>query len=176
MSIRRVVLDTNIIVSALLTPEGNPAKIYTMFLLEAISLVFSAKIIEEYQDVLYRPRFQFMLNKIETVLSAIRQYGAFPAHEAVQAPVRGDQACAGAQVQVIRVCQYDARAHGPQHVGRHGLYGRLGAHRHENGRLHLAAGRAEPAEPCHGAPVFFYEGPYPPQGLRSNSQASPYPD
>ena len=75
MNIRRVVLDTNIIVSALLTPEGNPAKIYTMFLSETISLVYSAKTIEEYQDVLYRPCFQFMLNKIETVLSAIRQYG-----------------------------------------------------------------------------------------------------
>lgn len=56
MNTRRVVLDTNIFVSALISPMGNPAKIYRMFFTGAISLVYSADIFEEYQDVLHRPR------------------------------------------------------------------------------------------------------------------------
>ncbi len=70
-----VVLDTNVLVSALLSPEGNPAKIYRMFLSGALSLVFNAEIFEEYQDVLYRPHFRFQPNDISIVLTAIRQYG-----------------------------------------------------------------------------------------------------
>ena len=54
MIINRVVLDTNIFVSALLTPKGKPAQIYRMFLEGTLSLVFSMGIFEEYQDVLRR--------------------------------------------------------------------------------------------------------------------------
>ena len=75
MSMRRIVLDTNILVSALLSPEGNPAKIYKMFLTGVLSLVFSADIFEEYQDVLYRPRLHIPANDAEIVFAAIRQYG-----------------------------------------------------------------------------------------------------
>ena len=75
MNVRRVVLDTNILVSALLSPEGNPAKIYKMFLTGALSLVFSADIFDEYQDVLRRPRLRLPSNEIETVLASIRQHG-----------------------------------------------------------------------------------------------------
>ena len=49
MNIHRVVLDTNILASALLTPTGNPAKIYKMFLIGALSLVLSTDIFEEYE-------------------------------------------------------------------------------------------------------------------------------
>ena len=71
----RVVLDTNILVSALLSPSGNPAKIYRMFLTGALALVFSADIFAEYQDVLHRPRLQIPANDAEIVLAAILQYG-----------------------------------------------------------------------------------------------------
>ncbi|GHU65712.1 hypothetical protein AGMMS49983_13900 [Clostridia bacterium] len=51
-----VVLDTNILVSALLSPLGNPAKIYRMFLTENLKVAYSSEIISEYKDVLFRPR------------------------------------------------------------------------------------------------------------------------
>jgi putative PIN family toxin of toxin-antitoxin system len=70
-----VVLDTNIIVSALLSPTGNPAKIYRMFLTGALSLVLSADIFEEYQEVLQRPRLCIPVDDAKTVLAAIWQYG-----------------------------------------------------------------------------------------------------
>ncbi|MDR1539274.1 MAG: putative toxin-antitoxin system toxin component, PIN family [Clostridiales bacterium] len=75
MNMPRVVLDTNILVSALLSPLGNPAKIYRMFLTETLELVFSEDIFTEYEDVLFRPRLRISPVDAETVLAAIRQNG-----------------------------------------------------------------------------------------------------
>ena len=71
----RVVIDTNILVSALLSPSGNPAKVYRMFLTGLLFLVYSESIMEEYEDVLYRPRLNILKGDADTVLEAIRQYG-----------------------------------------------------------------------------------------------------
>ena len=70
-----VVLDTNILVSALLSPLGNPAKVYKMFLTGVLTLVYSADILTEYQDVLHRPQLGIPADDADTVLAAIRQYG-----------------------------------------------------------------------------------------------------
>ncbi|MDR1077764.1 MAG: putative toxin-antitoxin system toxin component, PIN family [Propionibacteriaceae bacterium] len=70
-----VVLDTNVLVSALLTPLGNPAKIYRMFMTETIKVVYCAEIIAEYGDVLERPRLKIPADAAETVLAAIREHG-----------------------------------------------------------------------------------------------------
>ena len=75
MNIPRVVLDTNVIVSALLSPLGNPAKIYRMFLTRLLTLISSSNILDEYQDVLGRQRLGIPADDAETVLSAIKQYG-----------------------------------------------------------------------------------------------------
>jgi len=75
MNIRRVVLDTNILVSALLSPTGNPARIYKMFLTGVLSLVLSRDIFEEYQEVLQRPRLRIPANDAKTVLAAVWLYG-----------------------------------------------------------------------------------------------------
>ncbi|MDR2605760.1 MAG: putative toxin-antitoxin system toxin component, PIN family [Oscillospiraceae bacterium] len=71
----KIVLDTNVLVSALLTPAGNPAKIYRMFLIGVIPLVLSDGIYAEYRDVLFRPRLRFPSDAVGTILAAIRQYG-----------------------------------------------------------------------------------------------------
>jgi putative PIN family toxin of toxin-antitoxin system len=52
----RVVLDTNVVVSAAIVKEGNPAKIFEMLLLEEIENYTTKEIIEEIKDVLNRPR------------------------------------------------------------------------------------------------------------------------
>ncbi|MCL2830380.1 MAG: putative toxin-antitoxin system toxin component, PIN family [Betaproteobacteria bacterium] len=75
MSALRVVLDTNILVSALLSPLGKPAKIYKMFLAGTLDLVISVEIFAEYQEVLRRPRLKIPAADLETVLAAIGQYG-----------------------------------------------------------------------------------------------------
>ena len=58
MMLKRVVIDTNVLASALMTPTGNPAKVFKMFLAETIVLVYSEEIMFEYEDVLYRPRLR----------------------------------------------------------------------------------------------------------------------
>jgi putative PIN family toxin of toxin-antitoxin system len=75
MSSLRAVLDTNILVSALLTKHGNPAKIYRMFLAQMLDIVISKDIIVEYEDVLHRPRLAIPVPDADTVLAVICQYG-----------------------------------------------------------------------------------------------------
>jgi putative PIN family toxin of toxin-antitoxin system len=72
---RRVVLDTNVIVSASLSRNGNPAKIYRMFLAGVLPLVYCEEILAEYEDVLYRPHLKIPRDEADTVLTAIRQHG-----------------------------------------------------------------------------------------------------
>ena len=75
MKSNRVVLDTNVLVSALMSSLGNPAKIFKMFLSETIVLVFSEDIMLEYNDVLYRPHLHIPADDADKVLNAIRLYG-----------------------------------------------------------------------------------------------------
>jgi putative PIN family toxin of toxin-antitoxin system len=53
----RIVLDTNVIVSGLLNPEGNPGRILDLFLAGEITLLADDRILAEYRAVLRRPKF-----------------------------------------------------------------------------------------------------------------------
>jgi putative PIN family toxin of toxin-antitoxin system len=46
-----VVLDTNILVSAMLTADGNPAKIVELVLDEELPVCYSREIMAEYEEV-----------------------------------------------------------------------------------------------------------------------------
>jgi putative PIN family toxin of toxin-antitoxin system len=72
---RRVVLDTNIIVSALWSANGNAAKIFEMFLAGEIVLCYDSRIISEYRGVLNRPKFAFRRSKIGAVINRVRNDG-----------------------------------------------------------------------------------------------------
>jgi len=52
----RIVLDTNVVVSALRNEDGNPALVVELILTGAITLVYSAAILAENREVLARPR------------------------------------------------------------------------------------------------------------------------
>ena len=53
----RVVLDTNVVVSACLTPEGAPATIVELALLGAFTLCLSPAVLAKYREVLAREKF-----------------------------------------------------------------------------------------------------------------------
>ena len=56
---RLVVLDTNVIVSASISPAGPPAKIITGWVLGgAVQLVTSPQVVAEYREVVRRPKFR----------------------------------------------------------------------------------------------------------------------
>ena len=52
-------LDTNVLVSGLLSPFGPPGEIVRMVSSGAVVLCLDARIFAEYDDVLARPRFGF---------------------------------------------------------------------------------------------------------------------
>ena len=71
------VIDTNVIISALLSRHQDTAtvKILDHLYDRTIIPVYNDEILEEYVDVLQRPKFNFPDNVIKTTLEAIRKGG-----------------------------------------------------------------------------------------------------
>ena len=65
------VIDTNVIVSALLIPESIPAHIISLVKTNLVIPLVNDEIITEYSLVLHRPKFNFTNNKIEEMLDII---------------------------------------------------------------------------------------------------------
>jgi putative PIN family toxin of toxin-antitoxin system len=61
----KVVLDTNVIVSALINPYGAPASILGLVLEEKIELCYDTRILIEYRDVVMRPKFGFVQTEMD---------------------------------------------------------------------------------------------------------------
>ena len=73
----KIVLDTNVIVSGLLTPFGPSGKIVRMVSAGELILYIDARILSEYQEVLHRPKFKFNKDHISILLDFIKLYGQF---------------------------------------------------------------------------------------------------
>lgn len=67
----RVVLDTNVLVSGLLNPDGNPGRVLDLFLAGEITLVVDDRILSEYRAVLGRRKFGFDPSDISAVMDQI---------------------------------------------------------------------------------------------------------
>lgn len=59
----RIVIDTNILVSAILTPKGNPAKILKLILQGKLNLIISPAILEETRQVFNYPKLVKLMKK-----------------------------------------------------------------------------------------------------------------
>ncbi len=69
----RAVLDTNILVSALLSPSGPPARLFLMSMTDPeFELAVSGDIFAEYEDVIRRPRLRRSEMEISGTLQTIR--------------------------------------------------------------------------------------------------------
>jgi uncharacterized protein len=79
-----IVLDTNVLVSGLLSPFGPPGKIVRMVSSGEIRLLFDARILSEYRDVLQREKFRFDPKDVEVLLDFILKYG----HMVSSSPLR----------------------------------------------------------------------------------------
>jgi putative PIN family toxin of toxin-antitoxin system len=55
----KAVYDTNIIISAALSPSGIPSSLLALALDGAVQLAVSPAILDEYMEVLHRPKFGF---------------------------------------------------------------------------------------------------------------------
>src|SRR5580692_7994633 len=71
----RVVLDTNIVVSALLQPLGPPAQVFLLAVSGSIQLCVSGNVYAEYEEVMRRPRLRIAETVIASTLDTIRKKG-----------------------------------------------------------------------------------------------------
>jgi putative PIN family toxin of toxin-antitoxin system len=71
----RVVLDTNVLVSAMISPFGNPAQVLISVQDGKITPLFSEKMLAEYAEVLARPKFSFEKSEIDGLNALLRATG-----------------------------------------------------------------------------------------------------
>ncbi|MEY8333962.1 putative toxin-antitoxin system toxin component, PIN family [Lachnospiraceae bacterium 47-T17] len=71
------VVDTNVIVSALLSKKDDVATIQVLraMLGGYFTPLYHVDILDEYEEVLHRPKFRLSEDVIRTVITAIKQYG-----------------------------------------------------------------------------------------------------
>jgi len=70
-----IVLDTNVLVAGLLSPFGPCGELVRMVSSGVLTLSFDARILNEYQEVLARPRFKFDKDKRSALLDQIEHRG-----------------------------------------------------------------------------------------------------
>lgn len=70
-----VVLDTNILVSALLSPFGPPARVLDLVLSGEFRVAFDDRLLAEYREVLARPTFGFAPEETDPVLAYLESDG-----------------------------------------------------------------------------------------------------
>ena len=75
LTMLKAVIDTNVAVSALLSPSGNSAQIIDCIFEEELKPFFCEKIFAEYTSVLARPRFRFSAEDQAHVIMGIKKYG-----------------------------------------------------------------------------------------------------
>ncbi len=73
------VIDTNVLVSALLSNHTDAAMVQLIgrLIRGEVVPIYSAEIMQEYQEVLSRKKFKFELNMINYILATIEKYGIF---------------------------------------------------------------------------------------------------
>ena len=86
----RIVLDTNVLVSALLSPFGPPGEILRLVTTGVIQVCHDTRILGEYRQVLLRPAFPFRPHHVDSLLDQIEADGeavtAFPLSERLPDP------------------------------------------------------------------------------------------
>ena len=69
----RVVIDTNIVVSGVLTRRGNESRILNLAVDQKFTLIVSETILGEYDEVLHRPELKLSSEEVARVLAAVRR-------------------------------------------------------------------------------------------------------
>jgi uncharacterized protein len=71
----RLVVDTNVLVSALLSPLGPPAQVLRLMLQGDLVPLHDDRILREYREVLSRPKFAFAPEDVRALLQGIEGGG-----------------------------------------------------------------------------------------------------
>ena len=73
----RLVLDTNVVVSAFINPNGKPSEIVKMILGRRAELYYNTAILNEYESVMQRPKFSGKINtnNVHRFINLLRSIG-----------------------------------------------------------------------------------------------------
>lgn len=71
----RVVIDTNVLISGLLSPYGAPGRIMNMLVSGELEACYDARIITEYREVLLRPKFSFEHGYVGAIIEYVECFG-----------------------------------------------------------------------------------------------------
>lgn len=71
----KVVVDTNVLVSGLLSPFNAPGEIVRMTSAGLLKLCYNALILSEYEEILARPKFGFDSSHVEILIEQIKACG-----------------------------------------------------------------------------------------------------
>jgi putative PIN family toxin of toxin-antitoxin system len=72
----KIVLDTNVLVFGILSPNGPPAAVLRALLTERVTLCFDERIVSEYRDVLMRSKFSFEQELVEELIDFLEAAGS----------------------------------------------------------------------------------------------------
>jgi putative PIN family toxin of toxin-antitoxin system len=72
----RAVIDTNVLVSAMISSAGNEALVLMAINQGLVMPCFSPEILDEYSEVLCRPRFGFLQDGVSALLEMLRRRGS----------------------------------------------------------------------------------------------------
>jgi len=73
----RLVIDTNVVVSAFINPGGKPSQIMNIVLSRRAELYYNSAILSEYENVMLRPKFKGKIDSgnIQRFISLIKSIG-----------------------------------------------------------------------------------------------------
>jgi putative PIN family toxin of toxin-antitoxin system len=69
----RVVLDTNIVISALLRSGGLPHAVFNLAVHGIVQLCISEPVLAEYEEAARRPRLKITASKVKIAMAQIRR-------------------------------------------------------------------------------------------------------
>lgn len=75
------VIDTNVLVSAMLRWESIPGSVLELVFSDVITPVLNEKILSEYREVLNRPKFHFTKDIVEDIISDIEERAIYVCEE-----------------------------------------------------------------------------------------------
>ena len=101
----RAVIDTNVLVSGLLSSGGPPSQLVDALFARKLQPVFSDSIIAEYRAVLARAKFRFDTRLTTTLLHGIEAVGDYLPDALITA---AETACSDPDDQVFLDCAYTA--------------------------------------------------------------------
>jgi len=89
----RLVVDTNVLVSGLLTPFGPPGVIVALIAGGRLRLCYDLRILAEYDEVLRRPSFAFEETDVASFLAQVRAQGELvvPVPQSIRLPHVDDE-------------------------------------------------------------------------------------